>query len=329
MVVQGVFANDLLDSQERSTNLGVGDNRYYQSSIFVSDTPPLMIPTFESTRLHLAHYTADSPAPADASAVKPKAADDASLAAKATNPIANLMQFQLQNSFIPESWHASGYSNAFVIQPVIPIKLSDDGFFKFMVTRTTLPVLTTPDPDGPVGGTTGLGDMTILALPIHEQKMGSWGSMWGIGLASVIPTATDERTGAGQFSLGPSAVLFLESSKSVQTGVLAYHIWDITGGSNDRAYVSKTFFQPILNYHFNTLFGQKGWYMGMQDIMWSYDWNAQKLDLPIGVRIGRVFKAGKMPLNVFFEPFGRPISSSAVGTGKYGFKLNVTFLFPT
>jgi len=65
----------------------------------------------------------------------------------------------------------------------------------------------------------------------------------------------------------------------------------------------------------------------LQDILWSYDWRAKVLDLPIGFRLGRVFKAGKMPLNVFVEPFGRPVNEGGAG-GKYGVKLNITFLFP-
>jgi len=256
---------------------------------------------------------------------KVSASDPESLASKATNPISNLVQLQFQNSFIPDSYESSGYSNAFIIQPVIPIKLSDDGFFKFMITRTTLPVITTPDFDGPESGTTGLGDMNIVALPVHEQKIGSWGAMWGVGLASDIPTATDHRTGSGKFTLGPSAVLMLLPNKSMQGGILAYHKWDVAGDS-DRSYVSMTTVQPLFTYHFEELFGQEGWYAGFGDTMWTYDWNAQQLDLPISVRFGRVFKAGKVPLSVFFEPFGRPVNNGP--TGKYGFKLNVTFLFP-
>ncbi len=38
------------------------------------------------------------------------AAENSSLAAAATNPIANLIQFQLQNVFVPSSWDASGYA---------------------------------------------------------------------------------------------------------------------------------------------------------------------------------------------------------------------------
>lgn len=300
-------------------------NSHYQPSIFVNQAP-LKLPDFESGALHLAENTTDSKTEPVTPTAKPKTeGGHKGLAAQATNPIANLMQFQIQNSFIPESYESSGYSNAFVLQPVIPIKLSKDGFFPFMVTRTTLPVLTTPNFDGPVDGTTGLGDLTFLALPVHQQKMGSWGAMWGVGLATVIPTATDHRTGSGKFSLGPSAVAILSPSKSIQTGVLAYHLWDVAGDSN-RTYVSKTLFQPVFNYHFKELFGQTGWYAGLGDELWSYDWNAQQLDLPISVRIGRVFKAGKLPLNVFFEPFGRPVHNGP--TGKYGFKLNVTFLFP-
>ncbi len=335
LVTQGVFANGVLRLQDPDTTIGASKGSGQLSSMF-SNQEAFILPDFESGALHLAQTSTGAGSAGSASTAnnasspaapkKMSASDHESLASKATNPISNLVQLQFQNSFIPDSYESTGYSNVFLVQPVIPIKLSDDGFFKFMITRTTLPVITTPDFDGPGSGTTGLGDMNIVALPVHEQKIGSWGAMWGVGLASDIPTATDHRTGSGKFTLGPSAVLMLLPNKSVQGGILAYHKWEVAGDS-DRSYVSMTTVQPLFTYHFEELFGQEGWYAGFGDTMWTYDWNAQQLDLPISVRFGRVFKAGKVPLSVFFEPFGRPVNNGP--TGKYGFKLNVTFLFPT
>ena len=43
-----------------------------------------------------------------------------SLAAAATNPIANLVQFQLQDQYNWDNHKSSGYSNQFLIQPAGP-----------------------------------------------------------------------------------------------------------------------------------------------------------------------------------------------------------------
>ncbi|MCK5353781.1 MAG: hypothetical protein KAJ63_01580 [Methyloprofundus sp.] len=318
LATQGVFAEDNVTSQDGGSD--------YQLSLFGSENS-LMLPEFKSDDLMLAQNTSGQEVlGGEASAPAKSSGDD--LAVAATNPIANLMQFQFQNTSSIESYNSSGYANSFVIQPVIPFKFTDDpdAFFKFGVTRTTLPILTTPNIDG-VGQYTGLGDLVTFGFAIHEQKIGPFGGMWGVGPALTIPTATSHKTGEGKFQMGPGAVLFMKLNKKVQTGVLAYQQWDITGDS-DRNYVNKSFFQPILNYHFDSLFGQEGWYASLQDILWSYDWRAKQLDLPIGFRLGRVFKAGNMPLNVFVEPFGRPVFEGGAG-GKYGVKLNVTFLFPS
>ena len=78
-----------------------------------------------------------APPPADAAA---------NLAAQATNPAANLMQFQIQNSYNWDNYNSSGSGNTFVIQPVIPIKLPWEAV-PLVITRTTLPYVSTPDLD--------------------------------------------------------------------------------------------------------------------------------------------------------------------------------------
>jgi hypothetical protein len=74
---------------------------------------------------------------------EPPKGGHSSLAAAATNPIANLIQFQIQNRYTSDSYNADGDSNVFVLQPVIPIKLSSETV-PLLVTRTTLPYINTP-----------------------------------------------------------------------------------------------------------------------------------------------------------------------------------------
>jgi hypothetical protein len=78
---------------------------------------------------------------------EPPTGGHANLAAAATNPIANLVQFQVNDSFSPSNHNASGYSNTTVIQPVIPFKLPWESM-PLLITRTTLPYVITPDLPG-------------------------------------------------------------------------------------------------------------------------------------------------------------------------------------
>ena len=51
---------------------------------------------------------------------------ESELAGQATNPIANLVQLQIQDYYVADSYNAGGDSNLFIVQPVIPIKLSSE-----------------------------------------------------------------------------------------------------------------------------------------------------------------------------------------------------------
>ena len=139
-----------------------------------------------------------------------------SLAQKATNPIANLVQLQIQNIFVPNSRGAKGYSNVFVVQPVIPYKIGEQQF----VNRTTFTWLNTPDPDGPVGETSGLGDTAMLNFAVFNVG----DAMIGVGPSATFPTANDDRTGtgAGKWQLGPALLyLNIKGIENVQWGMLA------------------------------------------------------------------------------------------------------------
>ena len=91
-----------------------------------------------------------------------------SLAEQATNPIANLVQFQLQNQYNWDNHDSSGYSNTFVIQPIMPVKLSSKAV-PLLITRTTIPYISTADLGAPEHRKHGLVDTTALGLFVILQ----------------------------------------------------------------------------------------------------------------------------------------------------------------
>jgi len=199
---------------------------------------------------------------------------------------------------------------------VIPINLHND-VFPTLITRTTLPIVTTSNPDEPITGTTGSGDMVFLTAFVNNQK---WG-LWGVGPTFTFPTASDARTGSEKWQAGPTAVVFVTKFHPWQFGALAYTQHSFAGTSA-RPSVKKLFYQPIAVRHFD-----KGWYAGTTDITSTTDLNNGENTINfLGLRVGKVTKIGKLPINVFLQPWYTPVHDGAVG--KWNIKLNLTFLFP-
>ena len=84
-------------------------------------------------------------------------AGQGSLAEAATNPIANMVQFQIQDVYAWDSHNSSGYANNIIIQPVIPIALPWEAV-PVLITRTTIPYVSTPDLGPGVNRKHGFGD---------------------------------------------------------------------------------------------------------------------------------------------------------------------------
>ena len=256
---------------------------------------------------------------------EPPTGGHSSLANAATNPIANLVQFQLQNQYTASSYNADGDSNVFVLQPVIPIKLSSETV-PLLVTRTTLPYINTPDLDGGIGTKEGFGDIT--ALGVFIPKLETKGVMIGIGYNLVIPTAgSNEFTGSGKWSLGPSLVYFNAQTPSWQWGILGYSAFSFasndTGQDFHREHVSNVSLQPFLVKHFD-----EGWYLGTADVPQTYDFNANEWTFALGPRLGKVTKFGKQPVNLFGQVTYNPNDDTDEVAPEWSYKLNLTFLFP-
>jgi hypothetical protein len=246
------------------------------------------------------------------------------LAEAATNPVANLIQFQVQNSYNWKNHNSDGYSNATLIQPVIPIALPWKAV-PLLITRTTIPYVTTPDFDGPVDRQRGFGDTTILML--FTPKLKAKGMQLGIGPTVVIPTAGDnEFTGNGKWQAGPSILYINMQTPHLQWGALVYYLADFANSSanrsSDRPYVSKLSLQPFVIYHLSG-----GWFIGSPDTPQTYDYNSGEWTWALGPQAGRVTKIGKMPVKMFGEVLYNPEDNNGANAEWTG-KVGLTFLFP-
>ena len=252
---------------------------------------------------------------------EPPTGGHANLAGAATNPIANLVQFQLQDQFSPSSHNADGYSNVAIIQPVIPIKLPWDEV-PLLVTRTTLPYISTPDLDGGIGRKDGFGDISAQGYFIPKLK--AKGQMLGLGYNLTIPTAGDnDFVGSGKWSLGPGAVYFNMNTPTWQWGFLSYSSFSFASANSDRGSVSNVAIQPILVKHFD-----KGWYVGSPDVPQTYDFMTDNWTLAIGPKVGKVMKLGEQPVNLFGQVTWNPLDNDDQVSSEWTFKVSLTYLFP-
>lgn len=238
-------------------------------------------------------------------------------AADATDPSVPLTQLQFQNVFIPESRDSTGYSNQFVIQPVIPLDIGKDSYFAYHILRPTIPVIApTPDPIGPVGTTGGLGDTTLLDVYVHPVK--ELKTNWGVGYASVLPTSTDSQLGDGEWRLGPAVFATTTAVDKWLFGGLYQQPFSLESDAYDLQ------LQPIA-----TRFLANDWYAGWGELIWKLDDENGDYNIPLNVRVGKVGKIGKHPINVFVQPSFTPDGlHSGPGGDKWSIKLNVTFLLP-
>ena len=261
--------------------------------------------------------------PAPANPAHPTGGSNAAnLAAAATNPVAAMMQFQLQNTYNWKNYNSEGYSNVTTVQAVIPVKLPWEKM-PMLITRETLPYVTTPDLGEPVGRVSGFGDFQLLLL--GTPKLKGKGYTVGVGMNTVWPTAgANVFTGNGKYQAGPAALYLNMQTPTWQWGIFAYQLWSYGSGrgGSERADVSKLYIQPVLTKHF-----KKGWYIQTSDTAWDYDWKAKKWNLPLGGNVGRVMKLGKLPVKIFGEILYNPISNNGP-IAKWTFKANITFLFP-
>jgi hypothetical protein len=257
-------------------------------------------------------------APADATSSGGGAtADDAQdeqaeLAKKLQNPVANLISVPIQNNWDFGIGPAQAMKYTANVQPVIPVSISQDWN---LIIRTILPVIYAEAPAKGQEYHSGLGDTTQSFFFSPKEPVGGW--ILGAGPVGYWPTATESELGSGQWGAGPTIVA-LRQEHGFTYGILANHLWSVTGWSDNN--ISSTFVQPFVSFttkHYTT-FGV--------NTESTYDWNDSQWTVPMNFTVQQLVKIGKMP--VAFQAGYRYYAEKPDGGPDWGLRFAVTFLFP-
>ena len=250
-------------------------------------------------------------------------AQEDDLRSKVQNPVGSLISVPLKNSF--DFGAPNGKAYFLNAQPVIPVTVGDWN----LINRTILPIIRVPGPiaGSPVlpegdpdksGSQWGLGDInhTVFLSPAEPGKV-----IWGVGPSLTLKTASDDLTGSGKWSAGPSVVV-LTQPEPWTLGVLVRQLWSFAGDS-DRDSVNQFLFEPFVNYNLD-----QGWYL-ITDPALTANWDAKSKDrwtVPLGGGFGRLFKVGKQAMNSRIEAYYN-VEKPETGPD-WSLSFTVQFLFP-
>ncbi len=245
--------------------------------------------------------------------VNSSAGNNDDLATQANDPTAPLVELQLQNSYTPAYFGASGEGNVFILQPVLPGK--PHGWLPPTITRPTIPLVSTPD------GRTGLGDILLVSVGLYalspKLKLGA-------GPIFIAPSATNRFAGAGKWQLGPSAVAIYTGIKGTVIGALIENPISFAGESS-RADTDAMSLEPIL---VKTL--AKTYYVRFDPTM-TFDWRRGGAGtVPVNLGVGKLFKVRTQAISAYLQPewtVHRPAYPGAASP-KFTLRLSVTLLYP-
>jgi len=219
------------------------------------------------------------------------------------NPVSSVWSMVFQNNYTQvnggsqdypgweEGEHKWYYNLNF--QPVLPLPLTRDWN---LINRPVVPFFSgrpVLEPDG-FDDAGGMGDIGLVSLMSPAKTSG--GFLWGVGPTFLFPSATKDELGQEKWQAGPAAV-GLYMGKEWICGAFPQHWWSYAG-NGDRKSTSQTNIQYFI---WRLLPGQ--WQIGTAPNI-LIDWKAdggQKLTLPVGLGVGKLFKIGGLPIKFILE----------------------------
>lgn len=213
----------------------------------------------------------------------------------------------------PPPFH--GTLNTFDINPTLPVTLGER---QYLLLRWQQAVSFAENVYEYHGLNNGFGD----ANPSMDYAYAFTDDLLlGLGIALVVPTATDPFLGQGKWSGGPSITGVWSPGKFVVGGI-AQNIFSF-GGPRGRPAVNIMTFQPLINYNFD-----HGWYLTSNPYIIA-NWNnppRDKWTIPVGGGVGKLFKIGEQPMTFSVTAYWYPVKP--IGAPNYSWRFTLQYLFP-
>jgi len=188
---------------------------------------------------------------------------------------------------------------------------------------TLLPRLTLRHYENP-NGDDGWGNTELFGLII--PKKWDWGT-GRMGLGPLITAPGDEKVARDEWGYGLAGAVVNSTGKWFY-GLLLTQSWRSIDPNNlpadPTSNVNPLGIAPFLNYQLGA-----GWYVGNGDMVIRYDWDANELYVPIGVRLGKVIQRPKSAWNLYVEYQTSLIYDEWSGSAvENSVRLNVTYTLP-
>ena len=244
------------------------------------------------------------------------------LAEQTQNPVASLISVPLESNFNFDVGPAGNTQYVLNVKPVIPMGINDKWNW---IHRGIQPIIVQDNlTDTGAGIETdssifGMGDLTYQGF-LTPKKAGK--VIWGVGGVFVVPWGEDGLS-SEKWQAGPGFVALTKKGSWVFGSVITQQ-WDFAGRGNAND-VSLSIWQYFINYNL-----KDGWFLTSSPTM-SANWEAEKtgdrLTVPVGGGIGKIFKMGGHPFRASMQAFGYAASPDAVDTD-WTLQAEFRLLFP-
>ena len=172
-------------------------------------------------------------------------------------------------------------------------------------------------------GQSGFGNTELFGVIIPN----SWD--WGSGRAGIGPLITapgDKEVARDEWGYGAAAVIVNSRGKWFY-GLLLTQSWrsiDPTALPPGTSDTNPLGIAPFVNYQLGG-----GWYLGNGDMVAQYDWDSNKLYLPIGIRFGNVNVKPNGSWNIYLEYQTSLIYDDWPGPAvENSYRFNVSYTWP-
>ena len=168
------------------------------------------------------------------------------------------------------------------------------------------------------GSDFGTGDLT-QSLFFSPKKPTASGWTWGVGPAFLLPTASENVLGTGQWAIGPTAVVLKQTEDGWTYGALTNYLVSVSG-DDDPDDVDSLFLQPFLS---KAVGGGRTVTLNFES---TYDFEHEQWIVPFNATYSKVTRiCGQM---VSFAGGARYYLEAPTGGPDWGLRFVLTLLYP-